>query len=212
MVLYKNLKRGEGCEECKGTGTKGRAAIFEVMKMSAAVKDAMLSRLALFDDREQLVKARDYALNCSCLPTLIERSPNARAISTFVNLPDPRAPGAARPGAAAGAEPGQATARALDLTPAAASAALKRLEAELGVALFVRSTRSLRLTQEGALFLEHCRPALAALIFTMFIAAMMHYINGDGFKGYSHAVESGILFIGLFIAGPGKYALKIVKR
>lgn len=56
-----------------------------------------------------------------------------------------------------------ATARALDLTPAAASAALKRLEAELGVALFVRSTRSLRLTQEGALLLEHCRPALAAL-------------------------------------------------
>ncbi|MDH4446704.1 MAG: LysR family transcriptional regulator [Acidovorax sp.] len=56
-----------------------------------------------------------------------------------------------------------ATARALDLTPAAASAALKRLEAELGVALFVRSTRSLRLTQEGTLFLEHCRPALAAL-------------------------------------------------
>lgn len=56
-----------------------------------------------------------------------------------------------------------ATARALDLTPAAASAALKRLEAELGVALFVRSTRSLRLTQEGALFLEHCRPALDAL-------------------------------------------------
>ena len=39
-----------------------------------------------------------------------------------------------------------ATARALDLTPAATSAALKRLEAELGVLLFVRSTRSLRLT------------------------------------------------------------------
>ena len=56
-----------------------------------------------------------------------------------------------------------ATARALDLTPAAASAALKRLEAELGVLLFVRSTRSLRLTPEGALFLEHCRPALAGL-------------------------------------------------
>jgi len=56
-----------------------------------------------------------------------------------------------------------ATARALDMTPAAASAALKRLEAELGVLLFVRSTRSLRLTQEGALLLEHGRPALAAL-------------------------------------------------
>ena len=56
-----------------------------------------------------------------------------------------------------------ATARALDLTPAATSAALKRLEAELGVLLFVRSTRSLRLTEQGEQFLEQCRPALQAL-------------------------------------------------
>lgn len=56
-----------------------------------------------------------------------------------------------------------ATARLLNLTPAATSAALKRLEAELGVPLFVRSTRSLRLTQQGERFLEQCRPALEAL-------------------------------------------------
>lgn len=56
-----------------------------------------------------------------------------------------------------------ATARALDLTPAATSAALKRLEVELGVQLFLRSTRSLRLTPHGEQFLEQCRPALAAL-------------------------------------------------
>lgn len=56
-----------------------------------------------------------------------------------------------------------ATARALDITPAAASAALKRLEAELQTTLLVRSTRSLRLTPEGALFLEHCRSALNTL-------------------------------------------------
>ncbi len=56
-----------------------------------------------------------------------------------------------------------ATARGLDLTPAAASAALKRLEEELGAPLFVRSTRSLRLTREGEVFLAHCKPALAAL-------------------------------------------------
>lgn len=56
-----------------------------------------------------------------------------------------------------------ATARSLDLTPAAASAALKRLEEELNAPLFVRSTRSLRLTREGEVFLAHCRPALAAL-------------------------------------------------
>jgi len=56
-----------------------------------------------------------------------------------------------------------ATARALDITPAAASAALKRLEAELQVSLLVRSTRSLRLTPEGAVFLEHARLALTTL-------------------------------------------------
>ncbi|WP_411885599.1 LysR family transcriptional regulator [Polaromonas sp. YR568] len=56
-----------------------------------------------------------------------------------------------------------ATARSLGLTPAAASAALKRLEEELQAPLFVRSTRSLRLTREGEVFLAHCRPALAAL-------------------------------------------------
>lgn len=56
-----------------------------------------------------------------------------------------------------------ATARAMDLTPAAASAALKRLEAELGAELLVRSTRSLRLTPAGEQFLEHSRQPLMAL-------------------------------------------------
>lgn len=56
-----------------------------------------------------------------------------------------------------------AAARRLDLTPAAASAALKRLEATLQAPLFVRSTRSLRLTAEGEVFLLHCRQALALL-------------------------------------------------
>lgn len=56
-----------------------------------------------------------------------------------------------------------AAARSLDLSPAVASAALKRLEAELGTALFVRSTRSLRLTQSGEAFLLRCRQALETL-------------------------------------------------
>ncbi|HMW13877.1 MAG TPA: DoxX family protein [Chitinophagaceae bacterium] len=56
------------------------------------------------------------------------------------------------------------------------------------------------------------RPATAMLLFTMFIAAFMHYVNGDGFSGYSHAVESAIVFLGLFFSGPGKYALKISRR
>ncbi|HEU4537521.1 MAG TPA: LysR family transcriptional regulator, partial [Polyangiaceae bacterium] len=56
-----------------------------------------------------------------------------------------------------------AAARRLGLTPAAASAALKRLEAELGALLFVRSTRSLRLTPEGERFLHYGRRALLLL-------------------------------------------------
>lgn len=56
-----------------------------------------------------------------------------------------------------------AAARELDLTPAVASAALKRLEAELQTRLFVRSTRSLRLTSDGERYLEHARSALTAL-------------------------------------------------
>lgn len=54
-------------------------------------------------------------------------------------------------------------ARRLNLTPAAASMALKRLEAELGSALFIRSTRSMRLTAAGELFFQHCEQALQIL-------------------------------------------------
>lgn len=56
-----------------------------------------------------------------------------------------------------------AAARVLDVSPAVASAALKRLEAELGAPLFVRSTRSLRLTPEGENLLTRCRPLLDEL-------------------------------------------------
>lgn len=56
-----------------------------------------------------------------------------------------------------------AAARTLELTPAAASIALKRLETRLGIRLFARSTRSMRLTEEGRRYLESVRLALAAL-------------------------------------------------
>ena len=56
-----------------------------------------------------------------------------------------------------------ASALQLEMTPAAASAALKRLERQLGVQLFIRSTRKLRITAEGERYLLHCTEALAAL-------------------------------------------------
>lgn len=54
-------------------------------------------------------------------------------------------------------------ARELDVQPAAASASLKRLEQRLASRLFERSTRSMRLTQQGEVFLEYCKNALSAL-------------------------------------------------
>ncbi|MDT7838177.1 LysR family transcriptional regulator [Aquabacterium sp. OR-4] len=56
-----------------------------------------------------------------------------------------------------------AAARALDWSPAAASAAVKRLEAQWGVAVFVRTTRSLRLSAEGERLLPHLRQALQCI-------------------------------------------------
>jgi DNA-binding transcriptional LysR family regulator len=56
-----------------------------------------------------------------------------------------------------------ALARKLDVQPAQISAAIKRLERELDIRLFARSTRSLRLTAEGEFFLPHARDALNAL-------------------------------------------------
>lgn len=47
----------------------------------------------------------------------------------------------------------------LGLTPAATSAALKRLETQLGVRLFERSTRAMRLTSAGATLLDYASRA-----------------------------------------------------
>ncbi|HFK4647336.1 TPA: LysR family transcriptional regulator [Serratia marcescens] len=56
-----------------------------------------------------------------------------------------------------------AAAEKLHLTRSAVSKIVSRLEARLGVMLFMRTTRSLKLTDEGALYYEHCRQALVSI-------------------------------------------------
>lgn len=56
-----------------------------------------------------------------------------------------------------------AAARVLELTPAAASAMLKRLEAQVGTRLFERSTRAMRLTDQGQTLLHYAVRALELL-------------------------------------------------
>jgi DNA-binding transcriptional LysR family regulator len=50
------------------------------------------------------------------------------------------------------------------LSPAAVSRSIARLEARLGVCLFVRTTRQMRLTEGGRAYYEQCQQALTQLI------------------------------------------------
>ncbi len=52
-----------------------------------------------------------------------------------------------------------AAAAVLGMTPAAASATLKRLEAQLGTRLFERSTRAMRITTQGELLVDYAKRA-----------------------------------------------------
>jgi DNA-binding transcriptional LysR family regulator len=54
-------------------------------------------------------------------------------------------------------------ARELDMTPAAVTRAIAALEIDLGVQLFVRTTRQVSLTTDGAVFAAQVQPAVAAL-------------------------------------------------
>ncbi|MBC8082729.1 MAG: DoxX family protein [Hymenobacter sp.] len=51
------------------------------------------------------------------------------------------------------------------------------------------------------------RVVCGLLVATMAVATLMHVVSGDGFDGYSHALEAGLLFLGLAFAGPGRYSL-----
>lgn len=56
-----------------------------------------------------------------------------------------------------------AAARLSSVTPAMVSSAVQRLERELGVRLFIRSTRSMRLSDDGERYLPHARAMLDSL-------------------------------------------------
>ncbi len=62
----------------------------------------------------------------------------------------------------------------------------------------------------GAFFLLiglFTRFALLFLIATMVMAATYHLGNNDGWSGASRAIEMGIVFVGLFFVGPGRFSL-----
>jgi len=64
----------------------------------------------------------------------------------------------------------------------------------------------------GVLF----RPAAALLAFTMFVAILRH-LNlpaedpGSGWKGASHALELFAVYLGLLLAGAGRYSFRLIR-
>ncbi len=72
------------------------------------------------------------------------------------------------------------------ITPSGVSRALTRLEQVIGVRLLVRTTRRLRMTEEGELFFENCRDAIALMCKAAELA------------GESNVSLRGVLRIGLW--------------
>lgn len=50
------------------------------------------------------------------------------------------------------------------------------------------------------------------LAISMMVALIMHLKHGDNFKIFSHAMEAMIIFIALFISGPGSFAIRKRRR
>ena len=51
------------------------------------------------------------------------------------------------------------------------------------------------------------RPVCIALAFTMLVAALNHFSAGEGISGAGHAIELGVVMLGLIFIGPGKYSV-----
>lgn len=82
-----------------------------------------------------------------------------------------------------------AAARRLGLTSSAVGKAVARLEQEMGVRLFHRSTRSMTLTEEGSYFLDTCRRVLSELDMAQSELSRLH------------ATPRGLLRVSLPLAG-----------
>lgn len=51
------------------------------------------------------------------------------------------------------------------------------------------------------------RPVVFLLVCVMFVATMMHYMQGDPFGTYAHPLALLVVFVGLLFTGSGKYSI-----
>src|SRR3954463_3859128 len=86
-----------------------------------------------------------------------------------------------------------AAARSLLIDPAAVSRAVKGLENDLGISLFARSTRSLKLTTEGARFYRDGAPLLKTFDETVDRFRVDPALNGQLKVGMGPALSRPIM-------------------
>jgi len=55
LAEHRTFYRGEGCEQCAGTGYMGRAGIHEVMEIDAALREAILRKATASEIRERAI-------------------------------------------------------------------------------------------------------------------------------------------------------------
>ena len=51
------------------------------------------------------------------------------------------------------------------------------------------------------------RPVCILLVINLIVAALTHFAKSDGLFGAAHAIEDGIMFLGLIFIGPGLYSI-----
>src|ERR1700739_1435392 len=92
------------------------------------------------------------------------------------------------------------TARLLHVSQSAISEQIRDLESEIGVQLFNRKNRRIRLTEQGEHFLEDARAILAAA--ERAVANVRKSLRG----------EIGTLTIGFFVGGTGTFFPNLIKE
>lgn len=68
--LFKDLKKGEGCGECNGTGLKGRIAIYEMLPVTLKVRESILKGATPVEIKQAAIADGMLTLRASALSKL----------------------------------------------------------------------------------------------------------------------------------------------
>ncbi|MEZ4871497.1 MAG: type IV-A pilus assembly ATPase PilB [Bdellovibrionales bacterium] len=70
LHLFQNTMRGEGCQNCGGSGCSGRIAVHEVLQMTSAVKEAIFNNASPLEIKKNAIASGMMSLRMSALEKL----------------------------------------------------------------------------------------------------------------------------------------------